>query len=200
MKPSVIKYRSLRNAILKDLELQLDPKLSYHGLHHTLDVHKVCNGYIRRGRIASHEATLLRTACLLHDYGFVSTYAQHEKAGIKHARRILPQYGYSKHDIDQIALMIMATKIPQKPKNHLSQIICDSDLDYFGRNDFVPIAETLFKEVKHFNGKLSRKEWNLVQYNFLKSHSFHTPYALKYRKPKKDMHIKTLEKWLNRYG
>ena len=37
--------------------------------------------------------------------------------------------------------------MPQTPKNHLEEIMCDSDLDYLGRQDFYPIAETLRQEL-----------------------------------------------------
>ena len=52
---------------------------------------------------------------------------------------------------EQICGMIMATKIPQSPKNYLEQILCDADLDYLGRDDFYDIGGTLFKELKTYN-------------------------------------------------
>jgi hypothetical protein len=42
----------------------------------------------------------------------------------------------------------MATKLPPNPKNLLEKIICDSDLDYLGRSDFIPVSNTLFEELK----------------------------------------------------
>ena len=37
-----------------------------------------------------------------------------------------------KKDIEIICGIIMATKIPQRPKNYLEEIICDADLNYLG--------------------------------------------------------------------
>ena len=42
----------------------------------------------------------------------------------------------------------MATKLPPEPSNLLEEIICDSDLDYLGRSDFIPVSNTLFEELK----------------------------------------------------
>ena len=42
----------------------------------------------------------------------------------------------------------MATKVPQSPKNHLEEILCDCDLDYLGRDDFEKISNNLFSEWK----------------------------------------------------
>jgi len=35
-----------------------------------------------------------------------------------------------------------------RPANLLEEIICDSDLDYLGRSDFIPVSNTLFEELK----------------------------------------------------
>ena len=42
---------------------------------------------------------------------------------------------------DLFSQLILATKVPQKPKNKLEKIICDADLDYLGREDFDNISD-----------------------------------------------------------
>ena len=37
-------------------------------------------------------------------------------------------------------------QITSKARNLLEEIICDSDLDYLGRSDFIPVSNTLFEE------------------------------------------------------
>ena len=63
--------------------------------------------------------------------------------------------------------MIMATKIPQSPRNGLEEIICDADLDYLGRDDFYEIGATLFEELKAYNVLQNEREWNRIQVKFL---------------------------------
>jgi hypothetical protein len=70
--------------------------------------------------------------------------------------------------------MIMATKIPQSPQNLLEEILCDADLDYLGRNDFFPIGETLFEEMKTYHLIADEQTWNRLQVNFLTAHHYFT--------------------------
>ena len=198
MGKKIPKYRLLRSRIITDLENGLDKSLTYHGVHHTLDVCNACNAYIRRMSLNPKQRLLLRTAALMHDYGFIISYKNHEEIGCKIARKKLPDYNYSKKDIEEICAMIMATKIPQSPKNILSRILCDADLDYLGREDFKKIGDTLFQELKNYKVLSSREEWNKIQFQFLSKHEYKTEYGRKYRQPKKQKHIQKLKKWLNK--
>lgn len=89
--------------------------------------------------------------------------------------------------------MILATRIPQKPQDHLERIICDVDLDYLGRSDYHQIAGLLFQELKERGRIKEKKTWIKTQIEFLKMHSFHTEYAIRFREPKKQARIKELE-------
>jgi hypothetical protein len=75
------------------------------------------------------------------------TYRNHEEAGVEIAREILPDYDYTQEQIDHICQLIMKTKLPPKPVYLLEQIICDADLDYLGRVDFIPVSGNLFREL-----------------------------------------------------
>ena len=85
--------------------------------------------------------------------------------------------------------MIMATKIPQSPKNHLEEIICDADLDYLGRDDFFVIGDKLFAELSMYGIIDSENDWNKLQVTFLEKHHYFTKTALKNRKSKKEQHL-----------
>lgn len=93
----------------------------------------------------------------------------------------------------------MATKVPQNPTGELSDILCDSDLDYLGREDFKPIAKTLFEELKTLGIVKDEETWNRIQVNFLKSHFYHTSYGKTFRQPKKEEHLKELEALVSSY-
>ena len=94
---------------------------------------------------------LLKTAGLFHDAGHTVAYDNHEFYGTELAREMLPKFNYTQEQIDRICEIIMSTKLPPKPKNLLEEIICDSDLDYLGRSDFIPVSNTLFEELKAQN-------------------------------------------------
>ncbi len=191
-----MKITQLKNIIIRKLTDELSEKLTYHGVKHTLMVFKVCNQFIKRMKIAPHDAQLIRTAALLHDTGFIRTYDNHEEESIIFAREILPDWNYSESDIEIVAGMIRATKIPQNPKNMLEGILADADLDYLGTTSFYEIADTLRTELFHYNKISSEIEWITLQIDFLKRHNYYTAFSKKYREPIKQKYLKEIkDKW-----
>ena len=192
-KKDIEKLRSIVKQLYKE---RLNPKLTYHGFHHVLDVLNACNAHINRESIKQGEADLLRTAALLHDTGVLWTYTNHETRGIKYARTLLPTLGYEKSEIDTICDLIRATELPQSPKNTLEEIICDADLDYLGTNSFYTIGETLFKEFIAYKVVKNEEEWDKLQVNFLENHHYFTDFCKENREPKKQIRIKEIKaKW-----
>jgi len=167
-------YLAAQDHILNRLISDLSDELYYHGVHHTLDVIEVTKELSKLENISDYELTLLKTAACYHDCGFLISTKEHEKIGCGIVMESLPKFGYNEDEINIICDMIMATKIPQSPKNHLEQILCDADLDYLGREDFYPIGNTLFEELKAQKIVADSLTWNNIQIKFLESHQFHT--------------------------
>jgi predicted metal-dependent HD superfamily phosphohydrolase len=188
----MVNYNKLKETILGFLEEQLPEELYYHGTHHTLDVLEVCDEYVERDEIPSKDALLLRTGVLFHDFGFTSSFEDHEKNGALLAEKILPDFGFDKEGIEVVKRLILATRIPQSPKNQLEKIICDADLDYLGRDDFYRISHTLFKELKSLGKIENEEEWDQVQIRFLEAHRYHTDFAIENRQPEKEKRIAEL--------
>ncbi len=148
--------------------------------------------------LTDSEIYLLQLSCLYHDSGFLTTYQAHETAGCDFARAELTGFGVTDKDIRIICGMIMATRIPQTPMTRLEEIICDADLDYLGREDFSIISHNLFRELHARQMIKSEQEWNLVQVNFFKQHSFFTDATKKLRGPLKLKHLKMIEARIRR--
>ncbi len=182
-------YKAVKSFILEKLARELLPVYTYHGLHHTLDVLSVTNDLCRSERISAYETLLLKTAALFHDAGFTVSPKEHEATGCNIVREILPNYDYMPDEIERICGMIMATKIPQSPQNLLEQIICDADLDYLGRDDFFPIGNTLFEELKALGILETPLQWNTMQVKFLENHAYHTNTTQFLREARKQTHI-----------
>ncbi len=187
-----MKITQLKNFIVWKLANELPENLTYHGVKHTLRVLDVCNQFIKRMKIAPHDAFLIRSAALLHDTGFIRTYDNHEEESIIFAREILPDWNYSESDIEIVEGMIRATKIPQKPKNRLEGILADADLDYLGTTSFYEIADTLRAELFHYKKIKSETEWIDLQINFLEKHSYYTAFSQKYREPLKQKYLQEI--------
>src|ERR1041385_5974927 len=140
-------YSAAENFILKKLESELPKNLTYHGVHHMFDVlNAALEIAANEGIINPEDLKLLRVAVLFHDAGFIHVYKGHEEIGCEMAKEFLPKFGFNEEQIKKICGMIKATKLPQEPRTHLERIIADADLDYLGRDDFYPIAKTLFDE------------------------------------------------------
>ena len=97
-----------------------------------------------------------------------------------------------------IAGAINATKIPQKPKNLLEEVLADSDLDYLGREDIFVIGQRLHYEWNRQGRDMSLVEWHETQIRFLQKHRYFTQSALNLREARKQENIRELENLLYR--
>ncbi len=173
----------------------LPKELSYHNIEHIMDVLEQSQRIARQEGVNNQdEILLLKTAALYHDSGFLHTYTGHEEAGCEIAKKELPAFGMNGKQLEAICGMIMATKIPQSPKNKMEEIICDADLDYLGRPDFFRIANTLFIEMKHRGIVSNERDWNLIQVKFLKAHHYFTFTSKTSREQQKQEHLAMIEK------
>ena len=189
-------FEAVKTYIINRLENDLPKTLYYHTIHHTIDVLDAVELIAVAEKINNNNTLLLKTAALLHDSGFLIQYNSNELIGCQFAHKILPNFEYNNHDITIIDGMIMATKIPQTPKNHLEKIICDADLDYLGRDDFSSISKKLRKELKTHGKKFSENEWLIFEINFLEKHQYFTKTAQSLRNTKKSQHIQKLKNQL----
>ncbi len=194
-----MQYRAAKAFIINELKSKLSPNLTYHGIHHTLDVLAMTRALCVSERVERRDVLLLKTAALFHDSGFTRSTREHEQHGCDIARTYLPQFGYKNADIEIICGMIMATKIPQSPKTRLEAILCDADLDYLGREDFYPIGQTLFEELKYLGVLTTEQAWNRLQINFLTAHRFCTQTNLALREPVKQLYLNELRMLVGMY-
>jgi putative nucleotidyltransferase with HDIG domain len=190
-------YYKLRKNVLRILNTQLPKELYYHDLNHTLSVLNICNTYLRREKLPDHQSKLLRLGALLHDIGFVKSSENHEQTGAQFASELMTEYGFTAKDIKIVQGLIIATKIPQQPKNLMERIICDADLDYLGTSEYYKISHQLYKELKHKNLITSSEQWLKIQIQFLENHQYHTKFAKKHRQPGKLKRITELKKELS---
>ena len=177
------------NYIINKLNDELPAYLNYHNASHTLDVYEAAKRLAVADGISGDELTLLLTAAYYHDCGFLVKANGHEEESCRIARATLPEFGYATNEIDKICGMIMATRLPQSPKNHLEEILADADLDYLGRDDFSFIANQLFLENSFFGTAGDMDEWNRKQVAFMEKHQYFTKTANNLRQAKKDANL-----------
>lgn len=187
-------YSPEEKFIVEKLGKELPANLTYHGLHHTLDVFNAAMTIAKAENLSSHEIRLLRIAILYHDAGFTLAYKNHEDEGCKMAKNNLPAYGYTVEELSIICGMIMATKIPQNPHTILEKIICDADLDYLGRDDFEKISNTLREEMKTYKLLHDKKAWYKIQKDFLEKHKYYTEFSRNNREHQKQKYLEEINR------
>jgi uncharacterized protein len=195
-------YQRAETYVLDLLRRDLSPTLLYHGLHHTFDVvEQAASLAAAEGITDPDDLTLLRTAALYHDAGFLTTYQGHEAASCELVREVLPNLQYSPSQVELICRLIMATQLPQKPDDlHLAQILCDADLDYLGRPDFWSISHTLFEEWQARDMVPDEQAWYQIQVKFLGAHHYWTRTAIARREAEKQTRLAEVKARLGQLG
>jgi len=193
IKFGLIQFTDIQEMILDKLEKELPGYVFYHNVKHTVDVVTEVELIGWAEGCTDEEILLLKTAALFHDSGITLSFDNHELLGAEYARKILPGYNYSPEQIEKICSIIMATKLPPKPATMLEEIICDSDLDYLGRSDFIPVSNTLFEELKAQNKMKDLNEWNKMQVKFISGHQYFTKTARSLREVNKQLQIERIE-------
>ena len=200
VKFGLIQFSDMQEIILDKLEKELPDHLYYHNVKHTVDVVTEVELMGWAEGVSDEEILLLKTAGLFHDAGHTIGYQDHELHGTKLTSEILPKYGYTIEMIDRINEIIMATKLPPKPGNLLEEIICDADLDYLGRSDFIPVSNTLYKELKEQNMIGSLNDWNKLQVKFISGHQYFTETARNLREVNKQKQIERISRLITDEG
>lgn len=190
-------FQNIYQKVISRLELELPEWLYYHNADHTRYVLDKTILIAEREQVTEKELFLLKLAALYHDTGFLVQRDGHEEISCKIATEELKEYNFQNKDTEKICRTILATKIPQKPTNKLECILADADLEYLGTDQFFELSEKLYKEVRHFEPKISRKQWNEIQIDFMANHKYNTVYCKRYREPKKMHNLESIKRKLH---
>ena len=183
-----------RDYILERLRMELDKKLCYHNLLHTLDVHQAVVQLSQLEKIPQQAGLVLETAAFYHDSGMLVKYTDHENYSIIIVNEALPRFGYNQEEIQEIGNLIRVTTLPQKAISPAEKIICDADLDSLGREDFFVQSFNLRLEWKNFNIRhASLSEWLLFELQFLEQHTYYTTSAMALRNDQKMRNLQEIK-------
>jgi predicted metal-dependent HD superfamily phosphohydrolase len=186
-------FLKLKEKITRQLELKIDERFFYHKVEHTLMVIESARKIGSIEKLGSRELELVLIAALFHDTGFLVSREEHERHSCDILKAELSGSDFSEDEIKRLCGMIMATQIPQSPKNKLERILADADLHYLGTDEYDEYADLLYRELKTFNPSFSDDEWLDLQISFLESHSFHTDFGKRQLEPKKKQNLATLK-------
>ncbi len=176
---------------------ELPDGIKYHDADHTLHPTKgvvaVANSIAISENISEHDRELLITAAYFHDTGYIREYDKNEPIAARMAGRILKLIGYKPNEVKKIQQMILSTDLKSTPKTHVEKIICDPDLDHFGREDFFKLDAKL-REGRRIRGidVSDDEKWFKGTLEVIKNHRFYTESQKKLREKKKQRNIEKL--------
>ncbi len=185
--------------VLDILQKNLSENNVYHNVDHTKDVVNESELIGKAEGLNSSELEIVKLAAIFHDLGYVEKIYGHEEISAKFAEEFLINEKYPPNKIEKVKNCIMATKVPQEPKNILEEVICDSDLSHVGKETFTK-RNNLFREEFefHFGRELTEYEWLKKSADFLSQHKFFTGYANRELEPQKQKNLSKLQKKLRR--
>ena len=194
-------YQAAISHALQRLQDELPPTLLYHDARHTAeDVLPAVERLAALSGVTGEDLQLLRVATAYHDLGYIHAYWQHELASLRIAAQTLPQFGLQPGQIESILGMIVATRMPQSPRNLLEQLLADADLDNLGRPDFIELSSRLREGLELFGQPRPPHQWQEAQLAFLKGHTYFTAAARQLREAGRQENIARLETQLKGDG
>lgn len=187
-------YEQAIEHALRRLQSESPPSLYYHCAWHTEgDVLPAVRRLAQLAGVAPHEQRLLEIGAAYHDIGHLRSWREHETISIEIMTDALPRFGFSPTDIQRVAAMILATRMPQSPTNEIEQLLADADLDVLGRPDFLDTSKALWRELTALGRDQNWTQWMESQLRFLRSHHYFTDAAKTLREPGKQQNIALLE-------
>lgn len=175
------------------LETKLPAHLTYHCAAHTIDdVVPSAKRLAEAEGLGARDRIVLLTAAWFHDLGYIVQANGHEEISIALAVRELPARGYSSNDVESVATLIRATRLPQRPENYLAGLLADADLDVLGRDDFLHYNNALRHELAAISGEVDDATWLDNQIAFLAQHRYHTSSARSQREESKLRNLEQL--------
>jgi len=187
-------FSGAKEYITQLLVKELPKELLYHGAHHTFEVVKATRRLALNEKISKKDFNLLTMAAYFHDSGYLYQYKDNEPLAVELVQKVLPQFDFSKQEIDTISEIILATQSHIEPKNILEEIMCDADHDYIGTTNYDNVAKTLRKELELHGTKYDDLEWLKMQHYYLtQRHKYYTQTAKKTRNPQKKKIILNIE-------
>lgn len=190
----LLRLTDVEEDLLMKFENDLPDNLSFHNLKHTVNVSTQVELIGRAEGISDEEMILVQTAGLFHDSGFLDGYENHKQTSCYYARDMLPKYGYSENQIEDVCKLIMSTRMPVSPVNKQEEILCDANLMYLGRIDCIQMMKNQAKEMVDYNVISSEMEWFEKQIEFIKNHEFFTATARALREVSKEEQRKNMER------
>jgi len=187
-----MQYEQVHKFMVQKLENGLPSSLTYHDAGHTKNVIEAAEHLALAENVSGDDLVLVKTAALFHDTGYMQIYKGHEEVSCNLAKKHLPDFGYTPDQVETVCRLILATRWPTSPTDHLEMILCDADMYYLGTEHYTFYADKLYLELKHNGTVKTNVEWLLRQVEFLSTHKYYTQTARRDREEQKQKDLDRL--------
>jgi len=169
----------------------------YHDVNHTKEVVQSVIEIGNGEKLSEGELEMIQIAAWFHDVGYINKTNGHENVSVEYAQKFLIELKYPSNKIKIITGAILATNVPQKPKNKFEKILCDADLFHLGKETFFERNDKYRVEYEnHLGHKLSELDWLVKTIDFVKNQNFHTDYVRKNFNDQKNENLRQLNEQL----
>ncbi|WP_075342449.1 Pycsar system effector family protein [Tenacibaculum agarivorans] len=178
------------------LNEQLDKKLVYHSISHTLRVVEKATELADEAKLEPSEKEKLVIAALFHDTGFTAGSDNHEDESVKIASQFLENEAVGVEYIEGVQKAILATKMDAIPTTQLEKLLKDADCSHLGSKNYNEFSELLQKEVELLTDeKIKDTDWIKKNIDFLTNgHRFYSDIAIKKWEKQKSKNLAQLIK------
>jgi predicted metal-dependent HD superfamily phosphohydrolase len=179
------------------LQNNLPDTIEFHRLEHTVYVVDAAEMIGKNSGLNTREINLVKIAAWFHDTGYAQDPINHEAESCRIAEEFLKEQKVNEADISVILEAIMATSVPQRPKDMISKVLCDADLMHVGEPDYFERIEKMRREMASLHDeKVSKRSFHKMSLRFFDKHNFHTDFARKEFTPKRDKTLELIKKQL----
>jgi predicted metal-dependent HD superfamily phosphohydrolase len=179
------------------LSEKLPEGYDFHNIEHTTYVAEKAGLIGRNSGLNESELNTVVLSAWFHDVGYINGFENHEERSANMAEEFLISENVDTETIDTVKRCILATKVPQRPDNILSQVLCDSDMAHMADENYFEWFERSRKEWnKTRGGKVSKRKYYEMSKEFFEKQSYFTEYAKKTFTPGKERNQQLIEKKL----
>ena len=169
------------------LTRELSENCLFHTINHTLEVLNNAEIIGKYSKLNDNDLNVLRMSALFHDVGYVDVYDGHEIVSVARARTFLRSRNVDEESINRVEAAILATKMPQSPRDEISEMLCDADLMYLTFDNYFDQIDLMRIEWERVGkAKLNSNQFHLQSLDFFKRHQYHSEYGKRVLQPIKE--------------
>ncbi len=193
-KLQLLRLADVEEKVFGEILEDLSAPLHFHSQEHARKVYDQAFMLCRAEEVEQEERLLVRSAALMLFTGLKQSYTNFENHSVEITRDLLPHYQYSETQIDRVCNLILSTKFPFHPNNHLEKILIDARMEFLGRPDYTSRIKLLFQELREAGTKINGQQFKHQQIELLHDFEYFTVAARRLREVSSRQQMTRLEK------